>query len=283
MTKLAAKQQHLQTGFAPARAELRTQLARRDALVRSVEAKTKQITELDYGLNALEGEIAARQARLGTPLRSELTAAERNELARLQPAVEQAQEEISAARAARMDAQAAVDALDALLSTNLMQRAQDLRDAAAAGQSRNEETELQSRRAALEAATREGEAAAAEEVEAGKRLKSVASHAQKLESEKEKLVEEGASDKRSAEDFARSVENLQQRRTQLQMKRSDLERRVRDLGTLPADAYEAHRSRSLKDLHSRLQKANTELKKFAHVNKRPLISIFPSQTKEMSW
>lgn len=270
LTKLAAKQQHLQMGAGPARAELRNQIARRDTLARSVEAKLKQVSELEMGLVALDAEIAARQARLGTPLRSELTAAERRELARLQPAVEQTQEEISAARAERMDAQAAVDALDALLTTNLLQRAEDLRETAAAGQSRTDQAELVSRRAALEAAAREGEEAAAEESEAEKRLKAVASHAQKLESEKEKLVEEAAADKRTGEDFARNVENLQQRRTQLQMKRSDLERRVRDLGTLPADAYEAHRSRSLKDLHSRLQNANTELKKFAHVNKKAL-------------
>jgi chromosome segregation ATPase len=54
------------------------------------------------------------------------------------------------------------------------------------------------------------------------------------------------------------------------MKRADLERRVRELGTLPADAYEAHRSRPLKELHTRLQSATAEIKKFAHVNKKAL-------------
>jgi structural maintenance of chromosome 3 (chondroitin sulfate proteoglycan 6) len=283
LTKLAAKQQHSLTSAGPARAELRTQQARRDALTRTAEAKRKQAAELAAGLANLEVEITARRDRIGTPLQSELTAAERNELARLQPLIEKVQQEVTAARAERMDLQAAVDALDALLATNLMQRAQDLRETTAPGESRSNEVELVARRAELEAATREGEAAAAEEAEADKRATAIDKKIRELEATKEKLSEETALDGRTADDYARNVETLVQRRTQLLMKRADLERRVRELGTLPADAYEAHRSRPVKELHSRLQKANTELKKFAHVNKKALDQYvsFADQREEL--
>jgi structural maintenance of chromosome 3 (chondroitin sulfate proteoglycan 6) len=283
LTKLAAKQQHLLTSAGPARAELRTQQARRDALARTAEARRKQAAELEAGLANLEVEIAGRQGRMGTPLQSELTAAERKELARLQPLVEKVQQEVAAARAARMDLQADVDALDALLATNLMQRAQDLRETVAPGESRSNEVELTARRAELDAATGQGDAAAAEEAEADKRATSIDKKIRELEAIKEKLSEETASDGRTAADFARNVETLVQRRTQLLMKRADLERRVRELGTLPADAYEAHRSRPVKELHSRLQKANNELKKFAHVNKKALDQYvsFAEQREEL--
>ena len=272
LTKLAARQQHLQAGEGPARTELRAQQARHEALVRTVEFKRKQMAELEGGLAQLDAEMAVRRGRLGTPLQSELTPQERRQLAQLQPEVAKAQQAVAVARSERLEAQSAVSALDSLLSTNLRQRAADLAEiaGASAGAGQVDGAQLAARRAALESATREGEAAAAEERDAQKRAEAVSKRARELEAETDRLMELAAADQRTAADFARSVETLMQRRAQFLMKRTDLERRVRDLGTLPADAYEAHRSRPLKELHSLLQKANTELKKFAHVNKKAL-------------
>jgi len=97
-----------------------------------------------------------------------------------------------------------------------------------------------------------------------------AARTRELEASKDQLAEIAAADGRTVEDHARIMESLSQKRTQLLMKRADLERRVRELGTLPVDAYEAHRSRPAKELHAALQRANNELKKFAHVNQKAL-------------
>lgn len=283
LARLAARQQHLKGGAAPARSDLRAQQARHDALVRTHEAKHKQVAELDSGLKAIEADIEARRARLGVPLQSQLTAAERHELGRLQPAVEEGQEKVAAAKAARMEVQAQVDDLDALLSTNLRQRAEDLREMATVGRARADANELEALRAELQTVDRESEATAAQESEVARTLEGLAARTRQLEKEKDRMAELAAADGRTAEDMARDLESLAQRRTQLLMKRQDLERRVSDLGTLPADAYEAHRGRPLKELHSRLQKANTELKKFAHVNKKALdqYATFAEQRDEL--
>lgn len=64
------------------------------------------------------------------------------------------------------------------------------------------------------------------------------------------------------QDEEKALETLMTKRTALQAKRSDLERKIKDLGSLPSDAFEKYHDHSLQDLRKLLQKANTQLKKF---------------------
>ena len=64
------------------------------------------------------------------------------------------------------------------------------------------------------------------------------------------------------QDELRKVENLLSKRAGLQQKRVDLERKIRELGSLPAEAFEKYRDRSLASLHKLLQQAQNELKKY---------------------
>lgn len=58
------------------------------------------------------------------------------------------------------------------------------------------------------------------------------------------------------------------KRATLQQKRGDLERKIRELGSLPADAFEKYRDHSLKQLLQLLQKAQTQLKKYGYAETR---------------
>ena len=52
------------------------------------------------------------------------------------------------------------------------------------------------------------------------------------------------------------------KRSALQAKRTELERKIKDLGSLPSEAFEKYTDYQLQDLHKLLQKSNTQLKKF---------------------
>ena len=67
---------------------------------------------------------------------------------------------------------------------------------------------------------------------------------------------------RAAQDEARKADALLARRGALAAKRADLERRVRELGSLPADAFERYRGTPLPDLRALLVKAQAQLKKY---------------------
>ena len=47
-------------------------------------------------------------------------------------------------------------------------------------------------------------------------------------------------------------------------------RKIRDLGSLPSDAFEKYQDLSIKQLFKKLDHANQELKKYSHVNKKAL-------------
>ena len=64
------------------------------------------------------------------------------------------------------------------------------------------------------------------------------------------------------QDEAKRMEALMTKRTALQAKRADLEKAIRELGTLPADAFQKYREESIANLHKRLSKAQAKLKTY---------------------
>lgn len=66
------------------------------------------------------------------------------------------------------------------------------------------------------------------------------------------------------QDEEKALETLMSRRTALQAKRSELERKIKDLGSLPSEAFEKYHDHTLADLRKLLHKANTQLKKFRY-------------------
>ena len=66
----------------------------------------------------------------------------------------------------------------------------------------------------------------------------------------------------SLQDEQKALETLMSMRSALQGKRTELERKIKDLGSLPSEAFEKYRDHSLQELHKLLHKANTQLKKF---------------------
>lgn len=66
----------------------------------------------------------------------------------------------------------------------------------------------------------------------------------------------------AAQDEALKVEALLARRAALAQKKADLVRRVKELGSLPADAFERYRGQPLPALHALLAKAHSQLKKY---------------------
>ena len=66
------------------------------------------------------------------------------------------------------------------------------------------------------------------------------------------------------QDEEKALETLMSKRTALQAKRSELERKIKDLGSLPSEAFEKYHDHTLADLRKLLHKANTQLKKFRY-------------------
>ena len=64
------------------------------------------------------------------------------------------------------------------------------------------------------------------------------------------------------QDEQRTLEQMMAKRSGLQQKKGTWRRRIREMGTLPADAFEKYRDRSPKELHKLLHKCQGQLSKY---------------------
>ena len=58
------------------------------------------------------------------------------------------------------------------------------------------------------------------------------------------------------------MEHLMAQRAALQVKKADFERRIKDLGSLPGDAFDKYRDAQPAELHKQLTRCNSQLKKY---------------------
>ncbi|KAK9828108.1 hypothetical protein WJX81_005196 [Elliptochloris bilobata] len=264
------KMEHLQAALGAARSELAA-LRKREASARTaLEASERRLAGVAAGIDDLVRKVAELRAEVGTELHAQLSAAERAELAALGPQLKRLQEERTRAQNVALEAAARRAELEMLLASNLYRQRDELAHALA-------EADVDAARAALEACSAEAAAAAervstakAAEAEAEAALEAGAARLRELKAESERLRELEEQEKLCVQDEGRKVEALLARRVALSQKKADLERRVRELGSLPADAFERYRGQPLPTLHSLLAKAQAQLKKFQHVNRKAL-------------
>lgn len=284
LSQLRAKVEHLQSQREPIRNEIRQYQDRAEILQTEIRTKERSMKEMDAGIASIQEEISVRQQILGTALRNKLTPSETQEMVEIQKTIQDLKVDLTKRRASRLDAQAAVDSLESLLNSNLRRRAKDLRQTLSSTNTDPATYNLASRKKELEVVSQELSVAENREREAEGVLEETAKEMKAVESAKDKMLEKSAVDERTVEDRNKQLESLTNKKSILLTKRSELERRVRDLGTLPADAYEAHRDLSSEELHAALHAANQETKKFAHVNQKALDQYvsFSEQREELS-
>ena len=60
------------------------------------------------------------------------------------------------------------------------------------------------------------------------------------------------------------------KQTVYQNKIQECTKKIRELGSLPTDAFSKYKAQTQKQLFKQLERANNELKKYSHVNKKAL-------------
>ena len=236
----------------------------------SLGVKEKTVAAIRVTVSDLEAQADDLRKEMKTDLNAKLTKEETAELARLNPRLDELKEERVAASAARLTAEAELGELTATLESNLERRQLQIE----ATTSEVDMVGIQAEQARAEA---NAAAAAAEEAEASARHTELAakvaqatSDVQECRNTIELLRNEQDDIKSAMADDEREMEGLMAKRTTLQAKREGLQRKIRELGSLPSDAFERYRGKALKTLHSLLGKTNEQLARLGHVNKKAL-------------
>lgn len=267
--------------------QLRTDIAalkkQESSTRQTLEAKKKLLATAHNQVEGHKAGIASRRTEMETPLIDSLTTEERRVLSSLNPEITKLKEQLIECKARRMDAESRKSELEVVLSTNLVKRQQELQAQLAASDSQSLMQDVEVRKQDLkDAKTSVDEAVQQTKLVADQ----IDKHAKQIRDLKQALEDlKGLEDKYklTLQDESKDLEQLLNRRNLLHVKREDLMKKIRDLGSLPSDAFEKYQKKSIKELHKTLHKCNEQLKNYSHVNKKALDQYvnFTEQREEL--
>jgi structural maintenance of chromosome 3 (chondroitin sulfate proteoglycan 6) len=268
--RMESARRHRTAAVERLRAEARDVAASATRAEDSLAAKEKTAAAIRSTAGDLEAQAADLRAEMATALDASLTPEEATELTELNPKLDRLKKERLAASAARLAAEAELGELRATLESNLERRQHQI-------EATTSEVDVAGAEADLARAEADSAAAAAAEAEASARhtelatkLAAASSDVRECKTTLERLRSEQDDAKAGLAEDEREMEGLMGKRAALQTKREGLQRKIRELGSLPSDAFEKYRGKALKALHALLGKTNEALGKLGHVNKKAL-------------
>lgn len=270
MQKTETKNSKNKDVFDKLKADVRLMREELGAIERSRQPKERSLASLDSSLKAMESTEESLRNELQQELLSQLSVTDQREVDKLNDDIRRLTQENKEAFSERMRLEAEKNKLENLLNNNLMRRKDELVAAL-------QEISVEDRKRHLENSS-------AELVSISKRIDTVNSDLKKVEHKLESLTKEQKELQQSLEHYkaqerdcqeklnedAKDLEKMTNKQSVLLKKKDDSMRKIRELGSLPSDAFDKYQNCTLKQLFKKLDQCNHELKKYSHVNKKAL-------------
>ncbi|CAJ0938684.1 unnamed protein product [Ranitomeya imitator] len=232
--------------------------------------KQRSLQSLEASLHAMESTRESLKAELGTDLLSQLSLDDQKRVDALNDEIRQLQQENRQLLNERIKLEGTITRVETYLNENLRKRLDQVE------QELNELRETEGG-TVLTATTSELEAI-------NKRVKDTLARSDgldvtidKTEIEIKDLVKSMDRWKNMEKEHmdainhdTKELEKMTNRQGMLLKKKEECMKKIRELGSLPQEAFEKYQTLSLKQLFRKLEQCNTELKKYSHVNKKAL-------------
>ncbi|VDP97697.1 unnamed protein product [Trichobilharzia regenti] len=241
--------------------------------------KEYKLSSLCHDLDQMKYTMESYKVELGTDLLSQLSVQEQREVDRLNDKIQELTKEAKEAYKKRITLETEKNEKETQLEHNLLRKQEQLESEVAEAS----EQDLQDRLAEAEEELREVERRiedaqrTVDEVEA--RLSALLHEQRQLESEMERKKQEEKEYAERIQDDQQNLEKMQSKQSQLLKKKEENMKKIRDLGSLPANTFDKFQDKNIKQLFKLLDKANRELKRYSHVNKKAL-DQFVSHSEE---
>ncbi|GLJ18306.1 hypothetical protein SUGI_0323950 [Cryptomeria japonica] len=281
--KMDAKRGHHKSELEQLKHDIANATKQRTSISKSLEKKKKLLATARNQIDQLKAGMAMKRAEMGTDLIDQLTPEEKALLSRLNPEITQLKEKHLMCKRARIETETRRSELETNLSTNLVRRQQELEAQLAIADSESLSTELELKRQELRDAKASVDDATQQLKAITDQIDKYTKQIREMKSGKDELKALEDNYERTLQDEAKDLEQLLNKRNLLQGKREEFMKKIRDLGSLPSDAFEKNKRKNLKELHKMLHKCNENLKKFSHVNKKALDQYvnFTEQREEL--
>ena len=237
---------------------------------RTRQPKERSLASHESSLNSMQSLKESLENELKQDLMTQLSAADQQQVDKLNDEIGKLTEENKKAFSKRMALEAEKNKLENLLNNNLCRRKDELEAAL-------QEISVEDRRQKLESERQELDVLNTRiddnEKELKKLIDSIEIKTQKLRDIQSKLEKKKSEERDTIErinEDSKDLEKISSKSSVLAKKIEDCMRKIRELGTLPGDAEHKYSNLSLKQLYKRLQECNKELQKYSHVNKKAL-------------
>ncbi|PUZ64265.1 hypothetical protein GQ55_3G130300 [Panicum hallii var. hallii] len=277
ITELVTKQQqmdaerdHAKSELEQFKADIASAMKQRGSLEKALGKKEKSLDNIRNQIEQIQSSIAMKNDEMGTELIDQLTPEERDLLSRLNPEITELKERFLLCKNSRIEIETRKEELETNLSTNLIRRQKELEAIISSADSRTLPLEAESKEQELKSSKRnldELTSLLKANVDA---IHNFTRKMDDLKRKRDDLKTREAILEQTVQDGAKDLKQLMNSRSTYLAKQEECMKKIRDLGSLPADAFEAYKRKNKKQLQKMLYDCNEQLKQFSHVNQKAL-------------
>ncbi|GJP45294.1 hypothetical protein CLOM_g4698 [Closterium sp. NIES-68] len=247
------------------------------------EQKEEAVGKVRASLEEQQAAVEAKRGEIGTALVAGLSAGEQAEVEALVPEIDSLKQQLLVCKRTRMEVESRMSQLETVLTENLLRRQDEVQAEVDVVHVASRRSELEGRRAEAAAADAALQDLVQEHKRVASRMEQLMKEIRELKANKDKLKQQEEEWERVVQDEGKALEQLLNQRSVWQHRRDDASKKIRDLGSLPADAFDKYQKQSARELHRLLHRCNEEVQGFGHVNRKALDQYvnFTEQREEM--
>merc|ERR1719266_12489 len=270
MQKTETKNSKAKDVFEKVKTDVRLYKEELNNIERSKQPKERSLNQLKASLESMQTSKEGLEAELNQELLATLSSKDQHEVDSLNDDIRKLKQDNKMAFAERMRLEAQKNKLENLLTNNLNRRKDELVQALQEISVEDRKRQLENTSSELEALDKRYGITSESMKTAERKLTEMQKRRKKSQAELEahRLKEREIADQ--IEEDAKDLERMASKQTTYNTKIAECTKKIRDLGSLPTDAFSKYKNMSQKQLFKQLEKAQVELKKYSHVNKKAL-------------
>ncbi|XBJ21091.1 hypothetical protein VPH35_011804 [Triticum aestivum] len=268
--QMDAERDHAKSELEQFKADIASATKQKGSLEKALAKKEKSLANIRNQIEQIQSGIAMKNDEMGTELIDQLTLEERDLLSRLNPEITKLKEKFLSCKNSRIEIETRKEELENNLSTNLMRRQKELEAIISSADSKTLPVEVEAKEQELKESKRtldEATTVLKANVDA---INAHTRQMEQLKKQRDDLKALEANLEQTVQDGAKDLEQLMSSRSTYLVKQDECMKKIRDLGSLPADAFETYKRKNKKQLQKLLYDCNEQLKQFSHVNQKAL-------------
>ncbi|XP_027211226.2 structural maintenance of chromosomes protein 3 isoform X3 [Penaeus vannamei] len=270
MQKTEIKNSKAKNLFEKVKTDIRLMKEELSGLERTKQPKERSLSQLKANLEAMMATKEGLESELHQDLMATLSVQDQREVDQLNDDIRRLTQENKEAFTRRMKLEADKNKLENLLTNNLHRRKDELVQALQEISVEDRKRQLEHSQSEIQRVDSRIEEVAVQFKEVEKKVVEHQKKEKSLKAELEKLKLKEKEVMERMEEDAKDLEKMASKQNLLHQKIDECTKKIRDLGSLPSDAFDKYQNLATKQLFKKLETANTELKKYSHVNKKAL-------------